>query len=257
MLIGLVPVYNEERNVAGVLNELENQLDYIIIVNDGSLDKTGPLISDRIQNRQNIHYISYERNRGMSYALLQGFNFISAQYKKRNFSREDVIVTIDADGQHNPNEIRGMYKYFVDNRLDVLIAERDFSEYPMHRILGNRILSSIASALGKFKFNDIECGFKILKLAFVDDLLNYYTGYRYSCAGEIGIAAAILGYNVGNRYKIETHYYGKSGTKFIDFFVDLIFYLVIFLKIKFAKIPLYRLRNLQSQDNPYSQHKMS
>ena len=253
MLIGLIPVFNEEENVTRILNKLEKQLDYIIIVNDGSFDGTDSLVSAWTGNRKNTHYISYEKNKGMSYALLQGFKFICEAYRRVSFSRNDLVITIDGDNQHDPDEIKNMYEYFNNNKLDVLIAERDFSGYPGYRIIGNRLMSSIASRMAGFTYKDIECGFKIMKVSFIVDLLSYYNGFRYSCAGEIGLSARLLGYNIDNRYKINISYYRKRGPSFIDFFINLMFYFLIFYKIKST----YKLKNPLMQDNPCLQHKMS
>jgi glycosyltransferase involved in cell wall biosynthesis len=239
MLIGLIPVFNEEKTIIGVLNQLEKKLDYIVIVNDGSFDKTDSLISNWARNKKNVYYLSFKKNKGMSYALLQGFRFVSQQRRKGRFSHEDAIVMLDGDGQHDPDEINNMYEYFKNNNRDVLIAERDFSGYPSYRILGNSFLSLIASYLGKFKFRDIECGFKMMKIAFIENLLNYYIGYRYSCAGEIGIAASLLGYKVDNNYKICVPYYRKRGPSFIDFFINLILYLLVVIKIKRKKNKIF------------------
>lgn len=253
MLIGLIPVFNEEESVTKILNKLEKQLDYIIIVNDGSFDQSDSLVSAWTGNRKNTHYISYEKNKGMSYALLQGFKFICDANRRGSFSRNDLVIMIDGDNQHDPDEIKNMYGYFNNNQLDVLIAERDFSGYPRYRIIGNRLMSSIASRLAGFSFKDIECGFKIMKVSFIANLLCYYNGFRYSCAGEIGLAARLLGYNIDNGYKINVSYYRRRGPNFIDLLINLMFYFLIFYKIKST----CKLRNPLTQDNPCLSHKMS
>ncbi len=232
MKIGLLPIYNEEKNIIEVLSRLEKQVDYIVMVNDGSSDRTGFLISDWIKDRKNIQYLSFHKNKGMSYALLQGFNFISGQYKKRIFSGADAVITVDADGQHDPEKINNIYEYFNKNILDVLIAKRNFLGYPKHRVFGNKLVSLLTSYLGNFKFSDIECGFKILKVSFINDLLKYYIGYRYSCACEIGIIASLLGYKIDNDYSIKVAYFKKKGPGFIDFLNNLILCFVAAVRIK-------------------------
>lgn len=235
MLIGLIPVFNEESNIVAFLNKLEKHLDYIVIINDGSFDKTDYLISGWIGNKKNIHYHYSKPNRGMSHALLQGFNFISSRYKNNDFSGEDSVILVDADNQHNPDEINRMLKHFKNNAADVLIAQRNFSVYPKYRILGNKLLSFIASCLTGFEFKDIECGFKIIKLSCVDKLLEHYTGFRYSCAGEVGIIASLSGYKIDNKYIIKIPYYRKGGPNFADVFINLLFYFIVFLKIKLIR----------------------
>lgn len=235
MLVGLIPVFNEEKNIVEILNKLEKQVDFIIIVNDGSSDRTDFLISHWAKDRKDINYISLLKNKGMSYALLQGINFIFEQYKKGKLSNDDTVIMLDADGQHEPSDIKKMYEFFRKNNLDLCIAKRDFWNYPRYRIFGNILMSRAASWLSKFKFTDIECGFKITRVNFIVDLLKYYTGFRYSCAGEIGIMASLLGYKINNTYPIQVPYYRKRGPNVIDLFINLMFYLLIVLKIRFAK----------------------
>ncbi len=236
MLIGLVPVFNEENNIINVLEALEKQIDYTIIVNDGSLDKTDYLISKWLKaGKEHVYYFSYKKNRGQARALLLGFNFISEQYKKGIFSADDIAITIDGDGQHDPKDIKNMYIYFNDNNLDVLIAKRELSHYPKYRIFGNKLTSLVVSCLSTSKFEDIMCGFKMMRVAFIIDLLNYYIGYRFSYAGEIGITAGLLGYNIDNEYLIQCPYLRKGSPRFKDFLVNIILYLLLTAKIKFIR----------------------
>lgn len=235
MLIGLIPVFNEEKTILNILQKMEKYVDYIVIVNDGSSDNTDSLITGWAINKERKYYISLRNNRGMAYALLQGFNLIFDEHRKGIFSRNDAVVTIDADEQHNPEDILGMYSYFMNNNLDLLIARRDFSVYPRYRILGNKLLSIFVSCLAKFKFYDVQCGFKILRLSLISDLLSFYTAFRYSCACQIGIIASRLGYNIDNNYLIDSPYYRKGGPGIFDFFVDLLLYSLVTLKIQLAR----------------------
>lgn len=235
MLIGLVPVFNEEENVLGVLDKLERQVGRIVIVNDGSFDKTDLLISKWVKDRENASYLSFKKNKGMSHALRQGFIYISEQCKKGIFSLKDVIVTVDGDGQHDPDTIKYIYEYFNNNNLDALIVRRDFSNYPRYRILGNKLISLVASHLGGFKFNDIESGFKILKISLVKDLLKYYIGIRYSCACEIGLIASLLDYKIDNSYSVKIPFYRNRGPTFIDLLLNTIFCSLVFLRIRLSQ----------------------
>ncbi len=235
MLIGLVPIHNEEKSIIEVLNKLEKQVGYIVVVNDGSTDRAHSFISEWLKNKKNADYLSFQKNRGMSYALRQGFIYISEQIRNKKFSHDDAIVTIDGDGQHDPEKINTIHDYFIKNNLDVLICNRDLSNYPRYRVLGNRLTSLVASLLGKTKFKDIECGFKILKASFVKDMLDYYIGIRYSCACEIGLIASLLGYKIDNSYPIRASYYRRGGPGFIDLFINIISCLTIILRIRFSK----------------------
>jgi len=235
MLIALVPVFNEEKNIIGVLNKLEKQMRHIVIVDDGSFDKTKLLVSEWVKNKDDAHFISLKNNRGMSYALRQGFIYVSEKVRAGKFSIDDLVVTIDGDGQHDPDEINRIDEYFRRNNIDVLIGNRDFSNYPRYRVFGNRLISMLASRLGNMKFNDIECGLKVLKMGFIEDLLLYYIGIRYSCACESGIIASLLGYKIDNSYPIRVSYYRKRGPGFLDLLINLLSCVVVALRLRFRR----------------------
>jgi len=237
MLIALVPVFNEESNIIRFLDRLVSQTDYIVIINDGSGDRTGELISGWMRDRKNIKYIFFKKNRGMAKALLQGFGFIKTEYESGKFNCQDILVTIDADGQHNPSTIKEMQVYFTGKNCEVLIAKRNLENYPLYRVIGNKLISFLNSLVGRFKFEDIESGFKMMKIGFIPDLLNYYTGYRYSCASEIAIIASLLKYKVDNSYSIMVPYYRKRTRRpgIIDFFINIVFSFLVSVKISFGK----------------------
>lgn len=235
MVIGLMPVFNEEDTVIDVLNTLEQHVGYVVIVNDGSCDKTGALLSDWLKGRTNAACISFIKNKGMSYALRRGFDFIIKGYEQGVFREADAVVTIDADGQHDPRTIAGMYEYFIGHGLDVLIGSRDMSAYSPFRILGNRLLSLVATRLGRFKFRDIECGFRVIHIRFLKPLLTYYIGIRYSCAGEIGLAASLLGYKIDNAYAIEVGRRRRRGPTVIDAVINVVCSLLIVLRVRSGK----------------------
>lgn len=232
MLIGLIPVFNEEETVIGVLQKLEKQVGSIVIINDGSCDNTDSLIGNWVKKREKTYYISLKNNNGMAYAIEQGFNFILKQYKLGIYTKNDCVVIIDADGQHDPENIAAMYRYFLDNKLDLLVARRNLSLYPLYRIIGNKLSSVFVSYLAKFRFYDVHCGFKILKITLIADLLDFYTAFRYSCAGQIGVIAGRLGYNIDNSYLINGPYCRRGNPNVFDFFVGLFLDLVVASKIK-------------------------
>jgi hypothetical protein len=85
--------------------------------------------------------------------------------------------------------------------LEVALTRRDFSRYPRYKRLGNALMSLWGSLLSGFRYRDIESGFRGLRLRVVPAMLDYYTGYRYSCAQEIAIITARLGLRVDNSFE--------------------------------------------------------
>src|SRR6185369_6601992 len=89
-----IPVYNEERHLEGVLSEVRRYTPEIVVINDGSKDRTAELLAAQ----PDISVITHPQNRGYGAALISAFQYAV----NREF---DVLVTMDCDGQHEPSRI--------------------------------------------------------------------------------------------------------------------------------------------------------
>src|SRR5437764_1057969 len=89
-----LPVYNEAGHVTAVLDEVARYSREVLVVDDGSTDGTSEILAAR----QSIHLVTHEQNRGYGAALKTAFDFAIA-------NGYDVLVTIDCDGQHEPQRI--------------------------------------------------------------------------------------------------------------------------------------------------------
>ncbi|MCK5534598.1 glycosyltransferase family 2 protein, partial [bacterium] len=182
----IVPVYNEEKMVIKTLNEVFSSVNAIIIINDGSTDSSAKKITEWIKDKSNIYLISSKINQGKSQALRKGFIKIGELLREGKINSEDIIITIDADGQHLGGDMDVICNYFVKGDYDLVITRRDFAKYPLFKIIGNKILSLTASLLSGIKYNDIECGFRLMKAKIIPEMMKYYTGFKYSCEQEMG-----------------------------------------------------------------------
>ena len=113
----LIPAYNEEKTIGNVIKTLPKTLPGIdridvVVVNDGSADNTA-----QIAKESGATVISHWFNRGLGGALGTGFEYI----RKHDL---DLLITFDADGQHNPNDIAPVIKPIVDEKADVCIGSR-------------------------------------------------------------------------------------------------------------------------------------
>jgi|TARA_B100000073_G_C23665469_1_gene546402 glycosyltransferase involved in cell wall biosynthesis len=106
----LITAYNEEPRIKKVLNKLTNKT--VILVNDGSTDGTENIID----SYDNVIKISYKKNQGKGYALQRGLSYA----KKNKFDR---LILMDADGQHNPIEIKKFIKK-LDEGYDFISGSR-------------------------------------------------------------------------------------------------------------------------------------
>jgi len=145
--VACIPAYNEERTIAKVVIGTLKQVDKVIVCDDGSSDLTG-IIAERLGAK----VIRHERNMGKGEALRSLFLA----------SREagaDVMVTIDGDGQHNPDEIPRLLDALAKEGADIVIGSRFLGSgkfVPAHRRFGNRVLNAMTPAA----VSDTQSGFR-------------------------------------------------------------------------------------------------
>ncbi|MFH1575337.1 MAG: glycosyltransferase family 2 protein [Candidatus Nealsonbacteria bacterium] len=149
-IVAIVPAYNEENVIGGVLSQLKNYVDQIIVVNDGSKDKTSQIAKD---NGALVY--DHPINRGLGGALGTG---IKAALK----NNADIMITFDADGQHDPEEIHKVIKPIIDNETDIVIGSRFLVRQPMplFRRIGIPFFNFVALLLFGIKSTDSLSGMR-------------------------------------------------------------------------------------------------
>lgn len=231
----VIPVFNEEKTVLSVLEAFESQADFFILINDGSTDQTGEILDQWSAQRVNSYVILIEDNKGMAFALGKGFRYILELVNKQVLCDEDIVITMDGDGQHSDCDLNVMCQFFLNGQYDLVIAKRDFRHYPRHRIIGNRIMSLYASFLSGMKFYDVESGCRCFRIKSMKKFLKHYIGYQYTCAIEIGLIAARLGLHVNNDWPMKVNFYRKRGPGLKHFFLNMVFGFIISIKFLMIK----------------------
>jgi dolichol-phosphate mannosyltransferase len=152
-LLTAIPVYNEERHLESVLAEVRRYSPEILVINDGSTDRTGELLA-----RQNdLTVITHPGNRGYGAALISAFGYAVAH-------EIDVLVTMDCDGQHEPARIPVLLEAIHDT--DIVSGSRylrDFrqdTEAPEDRLHINQIITAELNERLGLNLTDAFCGFK-------------------------------------------------------------------------------------------------
>ena len=143
--------YNEEKNIAAIIAQLQKMSYSIVVCNDGSSDMTG-----EIAEKMGVTVINHKRNLGFGAALRSIF-------LKANELNADILVTIDADGQHNPLEIKDILKPVENNEADVVIGSRfsgKTSKIPKYRIIGIKAINKLTSSNSENKLIDPLSGFR-------------------------------------------------------------------------------------------------
>ncbi|HEY95442.1 MAG TPA: glycosyltransferase family 2 protein [Dehalococcoidia bacterium] len=148
VIIGL-PAYNEARTIAGVVLQAKEYGDTVIVVNDGSIDNTA-----KIARLAGAEVVEHGKNKGYGAAI----QTILAEAGRRN---ADILVIIDADAQHNPNEIPRLIDA-VKSGSDVVIGSRESQKdvIPSYRRFGQSILAKFTNIAARQNLTDTESGFR-------------------------------------------------------------------------------------------------
>ena len=180
----VIPFYNEINFLASVISDTLNFVDIVIAVNDGSTDGSEKIIT----NLERVQVISLNRNYGKGYALQKGFD----ETIKEDY---DLIITLDADRQHNPAFIPQFISKL--NNFDVVIGNRlnDTKQMPFQRILSNKITSFLLSLKTGQKITDSQCGYRAYKGKVLREVSSFAFGYE--AESEMIIYSARAGYKIG------------------------------------------------------------
>lgn len=151
-VIVCIPAYNEEQTIASVIANTQPYADHVLVCDDGSKDKTA-----EIAKRMGAEVFSNPVNMGKGFSLNMLFDY----------AREmdpDIVVTIDADGQHDPNEIPRLLEPILENRADLVIGSRylkgSWTDAPRYRRFGLSIANSLFKTGNGYGIKDTQSGFR-------------------------------------------------------------------------------------------------
>jgi dolichol-phosphate mannosyltransferase len=152
-ILTAIPIYNEERHLEAVLDATARYCSEILVVNDGSTDRTAEILA----RRPDVALLTHERNRGYGAALISAFSYALAR-------QVDILVTMDCDGQHEPARIPVLLEAIHD--VDIVSGSRYLRDFrqddtpPADRQqINRRITAELNERLG-LNLTDAFCGFK-------------------------------------------------------------------------------------------------
>jgi glycosyl transferase family 2 len=155
----MIPCYNEEGNIAECIRRIPDlERDYeVIVVNDGSSDRTAEVVNDLARTDSRLRLIDYRENRGKGYATMCGLNAAT----------KDVLIILDADMTVRPEDLPLFIAPFESRHAEFVNGTRlvyplaDKAMGPVH-MFGNKVFSVIFSYLLNQKVTDTLCGTKCL-----------------------------------------------------------------------------------------------
>ena len=157
-ILGIIPAYNEERRIAKVvLGALEHTP--VLVLDDGSQDKTS-----QIAEKAGAQVIRQAPNQGKGVALRRGF-------QEALISGYEAVITLDADGQHDPGEIPTFVNAYRTSVADLIIGERDFNQIPPVRRLANSLGRWIFSWAVGHPIPDNQSGYRLLSQRMMEAVL--------------------------------------------------------------------------------------
>jgi glycosyltransferase involved in cell wall biosynthesis len=167
-ILALIPAYNAEPFVAQVIQAASKHVP-VLVVNDGSKD--GTLAAARSTDAR---VVDQQPNQGKGAALQRGFREALA------IPGVKAVITLDADGQHDPSEIPLFVERFRQTNADLIIGERDFSRMPLVRRVSNTVgRGAFSWAIGR-KIRDNQSGYRLLSRRLLELLLeNPEKGFEF------------------------------------------------------------------------------
>lgn len=183
-----IPVYNEERHLESVLQEVKRYGDRILVINDGSTDGTAKLLSQE----RDITIVTHEKNQGYGAAIRSAFEAALA-------TDNDILVTMDCDGQHEPARIPVLVEAIHD--ADIVSGSRYLRDFRSNtlptpadrRYINETITREINECLG-LDLTDAFCGFKAYRIDALAKVRITETGWGMPL--QLWVQAAQLGLRV-------------------------------------------------------------
>jgi len=172
--IAIIPCLNEAATIGSMVLKVRHYVDAVLVVDDGSVDDTA-----KIAREAGAVVLAHKTNMGKSAAIKTGFN-----YALRN--AYDYAVTLDGDGQHNPEEIPIVIGSILNNGHDISLGIRagNRTEMPRWRKIGKRILD-YSTGLGNGGFvTDSQCGFRAFNHDAIEKLTPKINGNGFSIESE-------------------------------------------------------------------------
>lgn len=150
-IIAVIPAYNEATRIAAVIEDAKQYVEHVLVVDDGSTDGTGDAAV-----AAGALVVRHVENCGAGAATMTAIEAARAL-------QADVVITLDADGQHDPHDIPAVLQPVLENKADIVFADRfgQRNSIPTIRRVFNAIGNLVTFAATGRWVNDSQCGFKV------------------------------------------------------------------------------------------------
>ena len=164
-----IPAFNEELTIGRVVLEAQKFANHVIVCDDGSTDYTA-----KIAVSLGADVVIHEKNSGYGAS-------IKSLFERAHELNADIFVTLDADGQHEPNEIPFVIKPIIEGTADIVIGSRfvdknGTSEMPRYRQFGAKLITKMVNGSAKNGVTDSQSGFRAYNHIALDRLNFFEAG---------------------------------------------------------------------------------
>ena len=159
MIITCIPAFNEERTIADIVKKSLDYADKVIVCDDGSTDKTA-----EVARKNGAIVIKHNKNQGYGAAIIALFDMARQE-------NADIMITLDGDGQHSPNQIPQLIDVMREHNVDVVIGSRFLDKKlssPRYRKHGIKIITSTLNYGTDLKVTDSQSGFRAYSKRAID-----------------------------------------------------------------------------------------
>ncbi len=160
-VIACIPAYNQEKSIGKVVQDTLKYVEHVIVIDDGSFDRTAELAE-----RAGALVVRHATNMGYGAAVKSGF-------KMALRDRADIVVTLDADLQHNPEDIPSLLTPILDGNAEIVIGSRtnyEDNKMPAYRRAGMRLITKLVQYNG-VPVKDAQSGFRAYSLRALRTIL--------------------------------------------------------------------------------------
>jgi glycosyltransferase involved in cell wall biosynthesis len=226
----VIPLYNEEQSIAMLLGNIRKILEKsrwsweVIFVDDGSIDGSFDVLRELNRRHPFVRAIKFKKNYGKSAALAAGFSE----------AKGDILITMDADLQDDPEEIPRLVEK-IEEGYDVVSGWKQKRRDPLTKTIPSRLFNLVTAIVTRIRIHDFNCGLKAYRKRVVREIDLYGELHRY-----LPVLAYWKGFRIGE-IKVSHHPrpFGKSKfgpSRFLSGFLDL---LTVVLLTRYTLKPLH------------------
>jgi len=196
-----IPAYNEEKNIASIIAQLNKISDTILVCDDGSNDATS-----LIAKKMGAIVINHDKNLGYGAA-------IRSIFLKAREIEPDVLITFDADGQHRVKDVNTVLEPILKNEADIVIGSRfindDEGSIPAYRRMGIKIITKLTNTTLDKEITDSQSGFRAYNKKVLSEITP--SEYGMGVSNEILIKSNKKGFKICE-VPIVVSYDGETST---------------------------------------------